>query len=238
MIDQSRLATQELADYRAVALLDPQPLTARRVDEADRVCRAGAAAWRLSWVTTPSRSASFQDAGGDRRARGQADAADAHGRRPVPRPAVVRSSDHCRRSAQVETNVPWDRFPVFFHWNLDELADSRPHDHPLWRQQAGRGREPPGPRPRADADDADFRPAAAAGLRRLEPPGDRRGRLALLHAGQRDDALSRRQRAGAAEPAGRRDGRAAQRPGASIPTAISSSRRSISRRTCWPATAA
>jgi hypothetical protein len=37
-----------------------------------------------------------------------------------------RSYDHPIMAAfrQVEANVPWNRFPVYYHWNLDELAIS------------------------------------------------------------------------------------------------------------------
>jgi hypothetical protein len=37
-----------------------------------------------------------------------------------------RGYDHPVMAAfrQVEANVPWNRFPVYFHWNLDELAET------------------------------------------------------------------------------------------------------------------
>ena len=77
----------------------------------------------------------------------------------VPARASVRAP--LRAGRQFATSVPWDIFPVFYHWNLDELVGQQPGRRAVWRRQAGGGRKSPGPRQRAGDDDADLRSAAA-----------------------------------------------------------------------------
>ena len=119
-IPQPRLATEELEGYRAVVLLDPQPLTpeawTRLADFADG---GGGIAFFLGNNAQPV--ASFQDAaairtlGGKltRQTRGSGDLY-----------ISPRSFDHPITAAfrTGEASVPWDRFPISLHWNLDELS--------------------------------------------------------------------------------------------------------------------
>jgi hypothetical protein len=119
-VDQARLASQELADYRAVALLDPQPLTPELwMKLAEFATRGGGVAIFLGRNAQPI--ASFQDPAaigllGGKLTRQTRSAGDLY--------LSPRSYEHPITAAfrQIEANVPWNRFPVYYHWNLDELA--------------------------------------------------------------------------------------------------------------------
>jgi hypothetical protein len=145
VIDQTRLAAQELGDYRAVALLDPQPLTPDVWTKlADYATRGGGVGFFLGHNAQPLTS--FQDPEalgllGGKLTRQTRSAGDLF--------IAPRSFDHPITAAfrQIETNVPWDRFPIHFHWNLDELAaDARtiiPYGNnkpALVEHRVGRGR--------------------------------------------------------------------------------------------------
>ncbi len=122
VIEQSRLASEELADYRAVALLDPQPLTPDIWTKlAEFAERGGGVAFFLGHNAQPvalfQNPAAIGVLGGKltRQARSSGDLF-----------VAPRGYDHPVMAAfrQVEANVPWNRFPVYFHWNLDELAET------------------------------------------------------------------------------------------------------------------
>ncbi|MEX2173240.1 MAG: BatA domain-containing protein [Pirellulaceae bacterium] len=121
-IDQSRLASQELADYRAVALVDPQPLTPDLWTKlTDYANRGGGVALFLGHNAQPLASFQQPAAVGMLGGKLTRQTRSAGGLFLAPR-----SYDHPITAAfrQIETNVPWSRFPIFFHWNLDELTDS------------------------------------------------------------------------------------------------------------------
>jgi hypothetical protein len=145
LIDQSRLAAQELGDYRAVALLDPLPMTPDVWTKlADYATEGGGVGIFLGHNAEPL--APFQDPAaigvlGGKLTRKTRSAGDLF--------IAPRSFDHPITAAfrQIETNVPWDRFPIHFHWNLDELAvDARtiiPYGNnkpALVEHRVGRGR--------------------------------------------------------------------------------------------------
>jgi hypothetical protein len=120
-IDQSSFASHELGDYRAIALLDPKPLTPADWKKLADFCEnGGGVAIFLGQNAEPP--ASFQDEmavkvlGGKltRQTRG-GDLFIAPSSYDHPLLAVFR---------QQETSIPWDRFPVYYHWNLDALAAS------------------------------------------------------------------------------------------------------------------
>jgi hypothetical protein len=121
-IDQSRLATQELNDYRAVALVDPAPLTADVWKKLADYCQAGGGV-AIFMGSHAQPLASFQDPaaikvlGGKltRQTRTAGDIYVAPSSYEHPILAGIR---------QVSTSVPWDLFPVFYHWNLDNLAST------------------------------------------------------------------------------------------------------------------
>lgn len=121
-IDQSRLADQDLASYRAVALLDPKPLTPDAWKKLGEFCQAGGGlAVFLGHNADPP--ASFQDPaaiavlGGklSRIARTGGDVYIAPRTYDHPALAMFRAD---------ASRVPWNDFPVFFHWNLDDLLPS------------------------------------------------------------------------------------------------------------------
>ena len=145
LIDQSRLASQELGDYRAVALLDPLPMTTEVWTKlADYATEGGGVG--IFFGHNAQLLASFQDPAaigviGGKLTRQTRSAGDLF--------IAPRSFDHPITAAfrQIETNVPWDRFPIQFHWNLDELAaDARtiiPYGNnkpALVEHRVGRGR--------------------------------------------------------------------------------------------------
>jgi hypothetical protein len=122
VIDQPRLATHELGDFRAVALVDPQPLTPDAWTKlAEFGEKGGGVAFFLGHNAQPVASFQVPEAIGvlggklTRQARSPGDLF-----------LAPRTYDHPITAAfrQIETNVPWNRFPIFLHWNLDELATS------------------------------------------------------------------------------------------------------------------
>ena len=118
-IDQSRLADQELADYRAIVLLDPKPLTPDVWKKLGEFCQAGGGlAVFLGHNADPP--ASFQDPAalavlGGKLTRITRTSGDIY--------VAPRTYDHpaLAEFRSTANNVPWDLFPVFYHWNLDEL---------------------------------------------------------------------------------------------------------------------
>jgi hypothetical protein len=119
-IDQARLASQDLADYRAVALIDPEPLTVEVWKKLDEYCdRGGGLAVFLGHHAQPL--APFQEAAalkvlGGKLTRQTRTAGDVF--------LAPRSYEHPMLAGlrPYATSVPWDLFPVFYHWNLDELG--------------------------------------------------------------------------------------------------------------------
>jgi hypothetical protein len=121
-IEQSRLASQDLAEYRAIALLDPEPLTADVWNKMAEFCdRGGGLAVFLGYHAQPV--SSFQDAAAVKVLGGKITRQTRTGGDIYISP---RSYDHPIMAPfrQLATSVPWDLFPVFYHWNLDELAAS------------------------------------------------------------------------------------------------------------------
>jgi Aerotolerance regulator N-terminal len=120
VIDQSRLAQSELADYRAVVLLDPAPLTPDLWTKlAEYAEQGGGVGVFLGHNAQPL--APFQEPAAIGLLGGKLTRQTRAGDDLFIAP---RSFDHPITAAfrQIETNVPWDRFPIHFHWNLDELA--------------------------------------------------------------------------------------------------------------------
>ena len=121
-IDQSRLATQELAGYRAVALLNPEALTPEAWTKLADFCdRGGGLAIFLGHKANPA--SSFQDPAAMKVLGGKLTRIARTGGDIYLAP---RSYEHpiLAGMRQQETSIPWDLFPVFFHWNLDDLAKS------------------------------------------------------------------------------------------------------------------
>jgi hypothetical protein len=121
-LEQPRLASQELGDYRLVVLVDPQPLTPGEWEKLAQFAeRGGGVAVFLGHNAQPP--SSFQDEAaiavlGGKLTRQTRTAGDIY--------LAPHSYDHpvLAEFRQFDLNVPWDRFPIFFHWNLDELTGS------------------------------------------------------------------------------------------------------------------
>jgi hypothetical protein len=119
-IEQSKLATQELTGYRALALVDPAPLTAEVWNRLAQYCeQGGGLAIFLGHKAEPP--APFQEAAamkvlGGKLTRKARTGGDVY--------VAPRSYEHPIMAAfrPYATSVPWDAFPVFYHWNLDDLA--------------------------------------------------------------------------------------------------------------------
>jgi hypothetical protein len=124
VITQGELSGVDLAEYRAVCLLDPAaspPETWEKL--VSFVERGGGVAVFLGHHAQPV--ASFQDAAAAKLLGGKLSLQTRSGGDLFLDP---RSFDHPVTAAfrQLDTNVPWDRFPIFYHWNLDDLsANSR-----------------------------------------------------------------------------------------------------------------
>jgi hypothetical protein len=121
-LEQSRLATHELADYAAIALLDPEPLTADAWRKLADYCEAGGGlAIFLGNGAQPP--ASFQDAAAMKVLGGKLTRIARTGGDTFLAP---QSYEHPILAGlrPFATSVPWERFPVFYHWNLDELTET------------------------------------------------------------------------------------------------------------------
>lgn len=120
LLDQPRLATQELTDFRAVVLLDPGPLTPDEWTKLGKYCEAGGglAAFLGHHAEPPL---SFQDAAAVAVLGGKLTRQTRTGGEVFLAP---RSFSHPILAGfrEQQTSIPWDRFPVFFHWNLDDLG--------------------------------------------------------------------------------------------------------------------
>lgn len=125
VVEQSNLASVDFSNYRAVCLLDPAPLPADTWEKLLAYAeRGGGVAIVLGHNAQPvagfQEGAALKVLGGKltRQTRSSGDLYLA----PV-------SYDHSvlTEFRSIEANVPWDHFPIYYHWNLDELSSaSRP----------------------------------------------------------------------------------------------------------------
>ena len=121
VISQAELAATDLADYRAVCLLDPLPATADLWEKLISYSeRGGGVALFLGHHTQPV--ASFQEPAAQKLLGGKL---TLQTRSTGDLYLDPRSFDHPITAAYRATglNVPWDRFPIFYHWNLEDLAE-------------------------------------------------------------------------------------------------------------------
>ncbi|QDU26815.1 hypothetical protein ETAA8_18980 [Anatilimnocola aggregata] len=120
VIAQAELTSLDLSEYRAICLLDPQPATPEVWEKlVSYVERGGGVAIFLGHNGQPV--VSFQEPAARKLLGGKLSlqtrsAGDLY--------LDPRTFDHPITAAyrQLDTNVPWDRFPIFYHWNLDDLA--------------------------------------------------------------------------------------------------------------------
>lgn len=121
VITQAELTTTDLADYRAVCLLDPLPATADLWEKLISYSeRGGGVALFLGHLAQPV--ASFQEPAAAKLLGGKL---TLQTRSTGDLYLDPRSFDHPITAAYraTGTNVPWDRFPIYYHWNLEELAE-------------------------------------------------------------------------------------------------------------------
>jgi hypothetical protein len=117
----AELANKPLDDYRAVCVLDPQPLGAEVWDKlAAYVESGGGVAVALGFLAQPPdafQTEAAQALLGGKITRQTRSAGDLY--------LSPSSYDHplLAEFRSIEANVPWDRYPVFYHWNLDELRE-------------------------------------------------------------------------------------------------------------------
>jgi hypothetical protein len=116
---QQELGNRNLTDFRVVALLNPGPLSAETWEKlATFVDGGGGLAIFLGHHAQPA-AMQFETA---RRLLGGKLARQT--RTPGDVYLAPTSYDHPILSAfrQIDAYVPWDRFPVYYHWNIDDLS--------------------------------------------------------------------------------------------------------------------
>jgi hypothetical protein len=120
VISQEELPNKTLADYRAVCLLDPTPIAPPEWERlADFAAEGGGVAVVLGHNAQPLKS--FQDPTAIKLLGGKLTRQTRSGGDLYLAPV---SFDHplLAEFRSLGTNVPWDHFPIFYHWNLDDLA--------------------------------------------------------------------------------------------------------------------
>lgn len=118
VISPTELASKELALYQAVALVDPTPLAPEAWQQlTDYVAQGGGLAVFLGPGADPTK---FQQPLVTSLLGGKL---SRQTRAPAGVYLAPESYDHpiLAPLRQLEASVPWQRFPVFFHWNLDDL---------------------------------------------------------------------------------------------------------------------
>lgn len=121
VISQADLSKTDFAEYRAVCLLDPLPTTAEVWETlVSYVERGGGVSLFLGHHAQPAEV--FQEGAAAKLLGGKL---TVQTRSTGGLYLDPRSFDHPITAAYraLDTSVPWDRFPIFFHWNLTELAD-------------------------------------------------------------------------------------------------------------------
>jgi len=120
VIEQSELAGKDLSDYRAVALLDPASLPAEVWKKLAAYCENGGGL--AIFLGHNAQPAAFQDAAAVRVLGGKLTLQSRSAGDVFLSP---HSYDHAILAGlrAYSTSVPWDRFPIYYHWNLDQLGD-------------------------------------------------------------------------------------------------------------------
>ena len=203
-ISTDELAKKPLDDYAAVCLLDPRPLAAGVWQKLHSLCRRPAAGWAFFWAATPRRSirstsrspksccrASSCGSGGP--SRGEVYLAPEN----LEHPLLAKFRRWRARSPGIACRS-------FAHWQLGTLAEGVGVVLPYSEQPAGAGRAAGRQGARAHDDHAVSDPASGRDAWNLLPTGEEPWPFVML--ANEMMYLSGRQRAGAAELSGRRDG--------------------------------
>ena len=121
VISQAELPQTDFAEYRAVCLLDPLPAKTDVWEKlASYVERGGGVGLFLGHHATPVES--FQEGAAAQLLGGKL---TIQTRSPGGLYLDPRSFDHPITAAfrGQDSSIPWDRFPIFFHWNLTDLGE-------------------------------------------------------------------------------------------------------------------
>lgn len=119
VISQLDLAAKNLAEFRAVVFLDPAPMPNEVWEKVRAYAEIGGGlAFFLGHHADPmafNEEIPKQLLGGSLKQQFRT-AGDVY--------VAPQSYDHpiLAPFRQIDANVPWERFPVFYHWNLDDLA--------------------------------------------------------------------------------------------------------------------
>ncbi len=120
VLPQEELINRDLGSYRAVCVMDPLPLPPEAWEKLAAYAEKGnGLAILLGHNAQPL--ASFQDAAAAKVLGGKLTRQTRSGGDLYLAPS---SYDHplMAEFRQNEANVPWNDFPVYYHWNLDDLA--------------------------------------------------------------------------------------------------------------------
>lgn len=118
-IDQAELPGKDLAAFRAVCLLDPSPLPDEAWQKLATFVEGGGGV--AIFLGHHAQAANFNTTASQRVLGGKLARVTRTGGDVYLAP---RSLDHPVMAPfrELEANVPWDRFPVYYHWNLDDLS--------------------------------------------------------------------------------------------------------------------
>ncbi len=121
VIPQQELAAKNLSGYRAVALLDPGAMSEEGWQALSSYVEAGG-----GLAVFLGHNADPQSFSAPLPAKLLGGKLTRQTRTPGDIYFAPSTYDHpvLQPFRQIDANVPWDRFPVYYHWNLDELADS------------------------------------------------------------------------------------------------------------------
>jgi hypothetical protein len=121
-VAQDELISRDLSSYRAVCLMDPLPLPADVWEKLAAYAEKGnGLAILLGHNAQPLTS--FQEEAAVKVLGGKLTRQTRSGGDLYLAPS---SYDHplMAEFRKIEANVPWNNFPVYYHWNLDELAST------------------------------------------------------------------------------------------------------------------
>lgn len=118
-IDQAELSARDLSAFRAICLLDPAPLPDEVWQKLASFAEAGGGV--ATFLGHHAQAESFNTPASARVLGGKLARVTRSGGDLYVAP---RALEHpiLAPFRELEGNVPWERFPVYYHWNLDDLA--------------------------------------------------------------------------------------------------------------------
>lgn len=121
VIEQAELPATDLSQFRVICLLDPGPLAADDCTALYEAAERGAGVALFLGHNAGNPPAAFLEPAALRLLGGTLARQTRSGGDLFLAPA---SYDHPITAAfrQLDTSVPWDRFPIFYHWDLESLT--------------------------------------------------------------------------------------------------------------------